>query len=83
MSTTPPTNMPTHTVHYVAEPCCRQCPDEIHNHFDCPACETLDAGTTAYFRLCAGDMFECQHCQTAFTVVEIVPAGSQMELAEA
>ena len=32
-------------VDYEPEKCCKECNEIIHNHFDCPECKTIGAGT--------------------------------------
>jgi hypothetical protein len=51
---------------------CDWCKEIAHNHFDCPVCKSLYAGTSVYGDmndlLDVGEAFECEECRAKFTL---------------
>ncbi len=66
------------------EMCCEECRETIHNHFDCPSCNTLRAPTDVYmsvYELDVGDEIECEVCESQFILIskdeEVINWGYQ------
>lgn len=60
------------TVNLYQELCCDECNDVIHNHFDCPACDTIFAGTNMYHQIDSDDKeFSCENCKAVFNIIKI------------
>ena len=57
-----------------SEDCCEVCNEVIHNHFDCPACKLVHAGTNAYTtvseHLTYNDTLDCESCGAKFKLVK-------------
>ena len=55
---------------YYPELCCEECGDVIHNHFDCPACNKMYAGTDIFGMI---DEYEktltCSECHVTFEII--------------
>jgi transcription elongation factor Elf1 len=61
------------TVEIESEPCCDECGDIIHNHFDCPACGQQFASTSIYKAWWEEDkpvIFSCEDCGMEFTTLD-------------
>jgi len=76
--------MSRYEVKWYIELCCELCHEPIHNHFDCPICETKRAGTSMY-----GDVvyyidepFSCEECGTTFRIVEYYGLSAVVEVVE-
>lgn len=53
------------------EVCCTDCNKVVHNHFDCPACDTDRAATSRYAEMRTGVVFNCHECSAEFGVVDV------------
>jgi len=71
--------MSIYSVEIYFELCCDLCMGIIHNHFDCPICETKYADTDAYHELIPSsnenyidgdDMFSCGVCGSQFKLID-------------
>lgn len=56
-------------LNWLAEMCCDECNDVVHNHFDCPVCISENAGTDVYDDIYEYDEFCCQECKAEFVRV--------------
>ena len=56
----------------VEEICCEMCNQVIHNHIDCPVCNTNFSETDAYCNIRennVGFIIKCEKCYTEFKLI--------------
>jgi hypothetical protein len=57
------------------EICCDDCNGVIYNHFDCPVCKKIYAGTDAYGEILPDEdintFIECENCNSKFKILSI------------
>ena len=64
----------------VEEICCDYCNEVIHNHIDCPVCNTKFSETDAYCNIRENDIgfiMKCCKCNTKF---ELISKDDELEL---
>lgn len=64
------------------EICCEICNEVIHNHMDCPVCNTKYSDTNMYcniWDLDIGEILECEKCKAKFELINNDGFMSQFE----
>lgn len=58
-------------IEFYPETCCDECDEVIHNHMNCPACNTKNASTDAYGEIDKyTEHVECEECNARFKLIE-------------
>lgn len=58
--------MSRYKIDFQPETHCDYCNEFVHNHFDCPVCNTKSASTSIYGEYWDVDEFECEKCKAKF-----------------